>query len=369
MPLYMQLRDELKKRIEEGEMKPGTVIMTEKDMCREYGISRYPVRQALSELVEEGYLTRSRGRGTFVSSQPPRSATPVKSKLLGLVLSSLGSGFLTEILEGFEKSAKKRGYLVAVCSSDGSSKQESRLLDSLLQVHASGMVVFPVERSSIGEKIDDIRKNGVYLGLLDRDAGIDDADFTGSDNEGGIYSAVRHLAMQGFNNVMFVSHKEDVSSVNQRLEGFLKAAEDFRLNVITHSTGEGNLSRKHSYRFLLNILPERIERLNMHKPFGIVAVNDGVALKCMELLEDAGFAIGCDAAVTGFDNNIESRYSKVPLTTVAQNGMLIGQTAADTAIDHIEGKSSYIRHITVPTQLVIRESCGEKAVADRSRTV
>ncbi len=365
----MQLRDELKKRIEEGQMKPGSVIMTEKDMCREYGISRYPIRQALCELVKEGYLTRSRGRGTFVSSQPPRSATPVKSKLLGLVLPSLGTGLCAEILEGFEKSAKKRGYLVAACSSDGGSKQESRLLDRLLQAHACGMVVFPVEGSSIGEMIDDIRKKGVYLGLLDRDAGIDDADFTGSDNRGGIYSAVRHLAMQGFNNVLFVSHKEDVSSVDQRLEGFLKAAEDFRLNVITHSTAEGSLSRKHSYRFLLSILPERIKKLNMHKPFGIVAVNDGVALKCMELLEDAGFAIGCDAAITGFDNNMESRYSKIPLTTVAQNGMLIGQTAADTAIDQIERKSCHIRHITVPTQLIARESCGERNVADRSRTV
>ena len=67
VPLYFQLKQILVEKIRRGELRPGDRIMTEAELCREYGISRTPVRQALTEMVREGYLTRTAGRGTFVT--------------------------------------------------------------------------------------------------------------------------------------------------------------------------------------------------------------------------------------------------------------------------------------------------------------
>jgi GntR family transcriptional regulator len=65
IPLYYQLKEILLEVIKESEV--GTVIPPEMELCSRYNISRPTVRQALNELVVEGYLQRHKGRGTFVS--------------------------------------------------------------------------------------------------------------------------------------------------------------------------------------------------------------------------------------------------------------------------------------------------------------
>jgi DNA-binding transcriptional regulator YhcF (GntR family) len=67
IPLYYQLKQMIKKEIERGKFKPGDRLPTEQELCAMFGISRTPVRQALTELTYEGILYRQPGLGTFVS--------------------------------------------------------------------------------------------------------------------------------------------------------------------------------------------------------------------------------------------------------------------------------------------------------------
>lgn len=67
IPLYYQLEDILSRRIEKGEFPPGTLIPTEEQLQREYGVSRTTVRQAVARLVLAGKVTRTAGKGTFVT--------------------------------------------------------------------------------------------------------------------------------------------------------------------------------------------------------------------------------------------------------------------------------------------------------------
>jgi GntR family transcriptional regulator len=66
IPVYYQLAQLLRQKIDAGEWNPGDLIPSERQLCAEHGISRMTVRQALTELVKEGKLLRERGRGTFV---------------------------------------------------------------------------------------------------------------------------------------------------------------------------------------------------------------------------------------------------------------------------------------------------------------
>ncbi len=74
VPIYHQLKTLIREQIESGLWKPGDRIPTEDELCRLYGISRSPVRQALKELVYEGVLVRRPGAGTFVNDLSPRPA-------------------------------------------------------------------------------------------------------------------------------------------------------------------------------------------------------------------------------------------------------------------------------------------------------
>jgi DNA-binding GntR family transcriptional regulator len=66
VPLYLQLKDLIIKKIENNEFPPDSQIPSEQDLCQMYDISRPTVRQAISELTNSGYLYKSKGKGTFV---------------------------------------------------------------------------------------------------------------------------------------------------------------------------------------------------------------------------------------------------------------------------------------------------------------
>ena len=72
VPMYYQLKLQLQADIREGRMRPGDMLPPECELCEQLGVSRPTVRQAMSELVAEGLLTRRKGKGTFVAAPAER---------------------------------------------------------------------------------------------------------------------------------------------------------------------------------------------------------------------------------------------------------------------------------------------------------
>lgn len=66
-PLYQQLMEEIKRKIDIGEFRYGDKIPSEPEFMNIYSISRITVRKAVEELVTEGYLVKKQGKGTFVN--------------------------------------------------------------------------------------------------------------------------------------------------------------------------------------------------------------------------------------------------------------------------------------------------------------
>src|SRR5256714_1580735 len=64
--IHPQLRAQLLRRIERGELRQGQQLPSEREYADQLGVSLAPIRQAILDLVKEGYLNRTRGRGTFV---------------------------------------------------------------------------------------------------------------------------------------------------------------------------------------------------------------------------------------------------------------------------------------------------------------
>ncbi|MCM3735970.1 phosphonate metabolism transcriptional regulator PhnF [Bacillus cytotoxicus] len=85
-PIYYQIQEWVKQLIEAGEWKPGDKIPSENELCDKFEVSRMTIRQAINNLVEQGYIHRKRGIGTFV--QLPK----VEQKLQGM------TGFTEDML-------------------------------------------------------------------------------------------------------------------------------------------------------------------------------------------------------------------------------------------------------------------------------
>lgn len=69
--LYRQLLDRLRQQIASS-LAPGQQLPTEEELMCEYNVSRWTVRKALQQLVDEAVLVRHRGKGTFVAQPTPK---------------------------------------------------------------------------------------------------------------------------------------------------------------------------------------------------------------------------------------------------------------------------------------------------------
>lgn len=65
-PIYLQLREVIRSKIQEGEFLPGMAIPSENQLAETYGINRMTVRSGIDALVKEGILKRVQGKGVYV---------------------------------------------------------------------------------------------------------------------------------------------------------------------------------------------------------------------------------------------------------------------------------------------------------------
>jgi GntR family transcriptional regulator len=67
LPVYYQIKQAIKNWIIAKEFAPGEKIFSENDLAERFNVSRLTVRQAIAQLIQEGFLISKRGEGTFVT--------------------------------------------------------------------------------------------------------------------------------------------------------------------------------------------------------------------------------------------------------------------------------------------------------------
>lgn len=111
IPIYHQLEEYIKTQIENGALKADDSIPSEREYAELYQISRMTVRQAINNLVNDGFLYRQKGRGTFVNKQK------VEQKLQGL------TSFTEDMIErGMKPSSKLVSFEIIPASAPIASR-------------------------------------------------------------------------------------------------------------------------------------------------------------------------------------------------------------------------------------------------------
>jgi len=99
IPLYVQLKNAIKEKIESQTLLPGMKIPSEIYFTQKFGVSRIVISQALKELAYEGLVYRNRGKGTFVSE--PKITQDFVQRLIGFNQDTAEKGMIpkTKVLE------------------------------------------------------------------------------------------------------------------------------------------------------------------------------------------------------------------------------------------------------------------------------
>lgn len=144
-PVYIQIHDTIKQKIEENIWKIGDRIPSERELALQFGVSRMTLRQAIQNLSDEGILERKIGSGTYVANQK------VQEKMTGTTS-------FTDIMisQGRIPSSKVISYFVTTPSSSECEKLQVTAKQQVLRMerirYADGVPIC-LEIASIPERL------------------------------------------------------------------------------------------------------------------------------------------------------------------------------------------------------------------------
>jgi DNA-binding LacI/PurR family transcriptional regulator len=165
--------------------------------------------------------------------------------------------------------------------------------------------------------------------------------------------ALNHLAELGHEKIAFMKGSRLSADSDVRWNAICEAAA--RLGIRMHS--ELIIELKGDDPTPSLGYPFAKQLLGRKQPFtALFAYNDISAIGSICAFQEAGLRVPDDISVVGFDDIQSAAYINPPLTTVRQPLIKIGEIAARTLLDRIEGRTKYIPEIAIEPELVVRRS-------------
>jgi len=250
-----------------------------------------------------------------------------------------------------QTAVRRAGFHLLVSSSHG-DRGETGAVFRAMRGRVDGMVVLspdlsvPALRASIPDTLP-----VVLLNSPSEAAGP--FDLINIDNYNGASTMVRHLHSLGHERIAFVRGPAPNADAAERLRGYRDALEALRLRHVEELELPGNFREDGGYR-----AGQRIARM-ANPPTAVFAANDAMAIGCLAALRDEGRSVPRDFALAGFDDIPMGIFTAPPLTSVRVSIAELGAAAADRVLHGIRDENAHKRlHLTLPTTLVVRESCG-----------
>lgn len=97
-PIYLQIKNQIQRRIDSGEWRAGQKLPSENDLVAALDVSRMTINRALRELTHEGLIRRVHGLGSFVA-ETPRHASLIELQDIALEIESGGKRHSSQVLQ------------------------------------------------------------------------------------------------------------------------------------------------------------------------------------------------------------------------------------------------------------------------------
>lgn len=340
--LYKKIYHFIKEQIESGRLRIGDRLPTEKELSEQFSVSRITSKRALVELEQEGLITRSRGKGSFVAEMQVKS--PEANKDLLLILPFASDYELGDYAKGIMTSIAETGYRLMV------QLASTVRLDTLSDY--AGIIYYPEDVNHSIDFLFYCDHHHIPLVLLDKSLDLFQFPAVVADNKGGAYQLTQHLIDQDCDQIWFVATESfgEVSSVRDRYLGYLAAMAETSLPSSYFPKEKAETSDAY-----LNRLVTVLSETTVPKT-GLVVENDWLAIQLIQKSIQAGLSIPDQVAIVGFDNSQASRLLHPKLSTAAQDFYQMGQEAARLLLQKIESPQKAVTSCQLPVQLFIRES-------------
>jgi DNA-binding LacI/PurR family transcriptional regulator len=336
-------------------MSPKSKSVTISDVAKQAGVSISTVSRVLNGTVPVQQEKADRVRAAMDELQfVPRAAARVlasrRTNTIGLLLPEIGGWFFPSMLRGIEAAARAAGYdLLIHTTEDAQSFKTSRR--ALGMHNTDGLIVFT---NSVDQKVlEQFKKSGFPIVLLHQTPPESlDVPVVTIENKTGAQKLVDHLIeIHNCRRIVYLQGPEGHEDSEWRERGYLESLELHNIPFDNTLVLSGEFDEIAAASAIGQLI---IDGVGFD---GVFCGDDDAAIGVYAALQRAGRIIPDDVAVAGFDDVPVARFLSPPLTTVRAPTEQVGSDAVSQLVRLIRGERAESL-ILLPTELVIRQSCG-----------
>ncbi|MDV5358159.1 LacI family DNA-binding transcriptional regulator [Enterobacter asburiae] len=331
--------------------------VTLSDVARKAGVSKSTASLVLnqSELIKaetrDKVLAAIEALG-YVYNRSAASLRLRHSKAVGVVIDDLTNPFFAEFTKGLETTLAEHGFITMMANTSQERERQQKVLDTLLEHHVAGLVLFPVPGTKEEDLIRYIKsRTPLLIAMRPMNWNQISVDYVGVDNKAGVMEATEYLISNGHSRIAFIG---GISS-QARFIGYLEA---MRLHGIKPWVSDEELyrcepTRANGYKMMLNIMQSE------NPPTAVLFYNDLMAFGAMSALGELNLRAGQDISIIGHDGVTAGAFSNPPLTTIGMEPLSLGEQAAKQILQRIEHPDTPVSHYVFRPTLHIRASAGK----------
>jgi len=317
-------------------LTPGTVSAALNNSKAASSIPEHTKRRILEAAQELNY------RPNFFA----RTLRLRRTFTIGVIASEIGDAYGSQVISGIEQYLQQCNYFFLTVVHRHNPKMMASYLQLLLSRGVEGFITVD---TSVKEapSVPTVAVAGHHTV-----AGVTNIIF---DHKKAVQLALHHLKGLGHEEIAFLKGQAFRSDSAARWSAICEVAEELGIRIRPELTMqiEGTDSSP-------NIgYPFGKELLARGKPFtALFAYNDISAIGSIWAFREAGLRVPEDISVVGFDDISGAAFANPGLSTVRQPLIRMGQIAAQTVVDHIEGRGEYVPEIAIEPEFVQRASTG-----------
>ncbi|GAA0356729.1 arabinose utilization transcriptional regulator AraR [Alkalibacterium iburiense] len=363
-PKYITIKNIIQEKIIKGDYIVGSKIPSEAELRSQFNVSRQTVRLAISKLVNEGYVVKRQGSGTYVSNTYQNTQVTKSKKTIGVITTYLSDYIFPSIIRGIEEELSKKNYSLLLSSTHNNVDNERRSLDSMIQQGVDGLIVEPTKSNLMNPNLNyylNLSESETPLIMLNASYEELEMPVIALDDEESGKTATNHLIDKGHTNIGIITKSDDLQG-KKRLKGYLKALYDSKLSFSNDFILRFDTEAKSDLPVLINIMLQ-----NDHLPTAFVCYNDEVAVMLIKEMDKLNIKCPDDISVVSHDNSFYSTvHPTVKLTSIEHPKEELGRQAAIKIVEAVE-KGSKIQSRIFEPKLIIRNSTRE--LMDESKSV
>jgi LacI family transcriptional regulator len=334
------------------------------DVARDAGVSTATVSRVVHGHDRVKASTRQRVLEViealgYVPDGAAQSLSRKRKQVVGLVaVSSRGPEsdieetsllFVEEVLRGVESSLGEIGWSLLISFVQAGDHAYERLQS--LSGKVDGLLI---AEGIVGSQQLARLQARLPVALVAGSPDEPNVDVVDADNRSGTKALVCHLVeVHGFRRLFYVAGPTDAPDAIARRSAFNEVLAEHK-GMQPAGFYEGRFSAISGKLAAQEIMAGRDRDL----PDAIVCANDQMAIGAMRELQEGGLRVPEDIAVAGFDDIYPGTLIAPSLTTVRQPMRQLGQRACSRLLDRIADPTLPHRVELLPTELIVRESCG-----------